>query len=57
MFYDYLETLEDVDDESESEDKQNNNNENREIGKTLTEMLKNGEFVPDVSLTRTIFSQ
>ena len=50
LFWDYLEKVVKDDEDDETEDKQNNNNENIEIGRTLTEMLKRGDFVPHVSL-------
>ena len=51
LFWDYLEKLKQEDTEASTEDTENNNNENIEIGKTFTEMLKNGDFVPYVSIT------
>lgn len=46
LFWDYLEKVVKDDEDDENEDKQNNNNENIEIGRTLREMLKRGDFVP-----------
>jgi len=50
LFWEYLEKLKNEEDE-ESEDNQNNNNENKEIGKTFTDMLKNGDLVPHTVVT------
>ena len=51
MFWDYLSKIDASSDVTDEDDSANNNivNENKQITKTLSDMLKNGDLVPHVS--------
>ena len=61
LFWEYLDKIEaDCGDEKEEESAHINNNilmENKQITKTLSEILKNGDLLPHVSLSSIITCQ